>query len=283
MNRLPITLLLITLLFSCTSKKEQIITAETIPLESPLKNYDSLAFAKVMVLGTFHFSKDMLEEGKEDEIIEVIEVLAKYQPTKIVLEWEPSMSDRANRAYQLYLKDSFDISIRENEVFQLGFRMAQELNHDSLFMFDNQTEYLGSLDNFSFDSFGAYAKENDDGFYNKYEEQVSEVFSYNQHLLENLSFIKQLSLLNSPEAQRINAQRMHMYEVRVGIQKNWIGPDWLGRWYQRNIRMMANVLKFAEKQDRILIIVGDNHKWTLDMLFENTPDFEVVSSYEFLN
>lgn len=55
---------------------------------------------------------------------------------------------------------------------------------------------------------------------------------------------------------------MHMYEIRVGIQ-NWLGPDWLSRWYQRNIRMASNILKLAENKDRILIIVGDNHKWIL--------------------
>ena len=75
---------------------------------------------------------------------------------------------------------------------------------------------------------------------------------------------------------------MHMYEIRVGIQENWIGPDWLSRWYQRNIRMASNILKLSKSEDRILVIVGDNHKWTLDMLLENTPDFEVVSSWDYL-
>jgi len=100
--------------------------------------------------------------------------------------------------------------------------------------------------------------------------------------LDSHSLYDRFTLMNSPQAANINAQRMHLYEVRVGIQKDWLGPDWLGRWYRRNVRMMSNVLKLAEKDHRILIIVGDNHKWTLDMLFENTPDFKLESSWQLL-
>ena len=71
-------------------------------------------------------------------------------------------------------------------------------------------------------------------------------------------------------------------KLLVNSAQVWIGPDWLGRWYQRNIRMMGNVMQIANNDDRILIIVGDNHKWTLDMLFENAPDFKVVSSSDYL-
>ena len=71
-----------------------------------------------------------------------------------------------------------------------------------------------------------------------------------------------------------------MFEIRVGIQNNWVGPDWLGRWYRRNIRMAGNVLKMTEAGDRILIIVGSNHKWVLDMLFNHIPEFQVSSSWD---
>lgn len=46
--------------------------------------------------------------------------------------------------------------------------------------------------------------------------------------------------------------------------------------------MLANVFKFAEEEDRILIIVGDNHKWTFDALIENSPDFKLTPSWDYL-
>jgi hypothetical protein len=75
---------------------------------------------------------------------------------------------------------------------------------------------------------------------------------------------------------------MHMYELRAGIGDNWMGPDWLARVYQRNLRMMAHLLKISEPGDRLLVVVGDNHKWTLEDLMSKTPDLEVVSSFNYL-
>ncbi|NAS14428.1 DUF5694 domain-containing protein [Poritiphilus flavus] len=249
-------------------------------IASDLKVYDSLAQYEVMVVGTAHFGKEVLTGENQKEISRLLDKLAGYNPTKIVLEWEPSRQSKMNKTFQEFLKNDFDISKRENEVFQLGFRLGKRVMHDSLYLFDNQTEFIGSLENFSFDSFVKYAKENDEGFYNKYEKVIGEVFTEYQKKLESLSLYDRILLMNSPKAQEMNARRMHMFEMRVGIGKNWIGPDWLGRFYQRNVRMVGNVLKFAEEGDRIIIIVGDNHKWILDMLFENTPDFNVVSSWD---
>ena len=256
---------------------------------SSLRNYDSLSTAEVMVVGTFHFGKEVLGAEEQASLQDLIKQLGAYSPTKIVLEWEPHRMEEVNTAYQAFLQDSFDIAHRNNEVYQLGFRLAQELGHDSLYLFDDQTEYIGSLeafgeedDPFSFDLFLKYAEEEDAGFYDKHLEPLQEIFGQNQALLKELRPKDRIALLNSPEKQKINAQRMHMLELRIGIQKNWVGPDWLGRWYRRNLRMLANTLKLAEQQDRLLIIVGDNHKWALDQMYEATPDFTLVDSWEYL-
>lgn len=248
-----------------------------------LKNYDGLSHAKVMVVGTFHFDKTMLSSENQAGITRLNKLLSQYKPTKIILEWEPSRQESMNSDYRKYLANQFDISQKPNEVYQLGFQLAKQLKHQQLYLFDNQTEYLGSLENFSFESFTDYAKSNDDGFYNQFEKQLIDNFEFNQKLIAKLPVEKRIAVLNAPQKQKINEQRMHMYEVRVGIQKNWIGPDWLARWYQRNIRMAGNVLKLAEDNDRLLIIVGDNHKWVLDSLFEKTPDLEMVSSWKYFN
>lgn len=254
-----------------------------------LKNYDSLTRTKVMVVGTLHFPKDILESDNQENISKLITVLSTFNPTKIVVEWEPSEQVQTNTEYQSFLAATFDISDKENEVYQLGFRLARHMKHDSIYLFDDQTEFNGSLrefytekEGFSFDAFSSYAKNNDSGFYDKYEKTLIETFDQNQKTFKSYNLYDRIALMNSPAAQKINAHRMHMYEIRVGIQKNWVGPDWLGRWYQRNVRMTSNVLKMNNTGDRILIIVGDNHKWTLDRLFENTPDFEVVSSWDLL-
>lgn len=243
--------------------------------------------AKVMVLGTYHFRQeehyDELSPENQTQIQRILSALEKFEPTKVVIEWEPSRSEKVNQVYRSFLQGEFKIDTLPNEVFQLGFRMAKRMGNDSIYLFDDKTPYIGSLEDFTFEKLAEYANQNDSGFFDRHEASISDRYLHNEELIKSQNLYDNLLLRNSPEATRVDAERMHMYEVRVGIQKNWMGPDWLGRYYQRNIRMMSNVLKSVDtEKDRILIIVGANHKWVLDQLFEYTPDFELVSSYEYL-
>lgn len=247
-----------------------------------ITGYDSLARSEIMVLGTFHFDQEVLTLENQESIQKLVEVLADYQPTKIVLELEPSQQTQIDQYYRKFLIDSLDLSDKSNEVYQLGFRLARVLGHKKVYLFDDQTEYIGSLTDFTFKSFVDYAKENDKGFYDRYEKNLIDNFEQHQKMLGQQSLYDRIALMNSLRAQKMNAQRMHMYELRVGIQKSWIGPDWVARYYQRNLRMAANVLKMEETGDRILIIVGDNHKWVLDAIFEYTPDLNLASSWDLL-
>lgn len=250
--------------------------------EKQLKDYDSVKKSKVMVVGTHHFDESVLQEENQNSIQRLVALLSEFNPTRIVLEWEPEVFKKANVLYQKFINDSISLDKRYNEVYQIGFRLAKKMNHDSIYFFDDQTEFIGSLKNFSFDSFGAYAEQNDEGFYNQYEDLVELNYNHNENIFKKLDLLDEIILRNSSIAQKVNAQRMHSFEVRVGIQKSWIGPDWLGRWYRRNVRMLANLIKMNHPGERILIVVGDNHKWTLDSLINYTPEFELVSSWNFL-
>lgn len=244
--------------------------------------FDTLQQSQVLVLGTHHFDESVLKPENQYSLFKLNTLLAMFKPTKVVVEWVPKDFELANSNYHKFLNDSTLIKDRYNEVFQIGFRLSKMMGHDSIYLFDDKTEYIGSLKDFTFEGFATYAETNDKGFYDKYEKEINEKFTFNQQLLKNQDLATEIILRNSPRAQKFNAERMHSYEVRAGIQKEWLGPDWLGRWYRRNVRMAANVLKINKPNDRILIIVGDNHKWTLDQLFEDMPDFRLISSWNFL-
>ena len=247
-----------------------------------LKTFDHLVEAKVMVLGTNHFNKEALAPQKQAELKHLIDALAQFKPTKVVVEWNPKKFEKTNENYRQYLKGKFSIDKRPNEVYQIGFRLARQMKHDTIWLFDNRPAYIGSLKGFTFDKFSEFAKKHDKGFYDKHMNTIIKVWEHNKAWLKKLKLYDYFTAINSDRRSKINAQRMHAFETRVGIQNTWLGADWLGRWYQRNVRMMSNVLKITKKGDRILIIVGDNHKWVLDRLFKNAPDFEVVSSGEHL-
>lgn len=265
---------------SCSNPSAPEVTKESNPWG--LKPFNAPSISQVMTLGTMHFNASFLDEEHQLGLDKLIESLKAYQPNKIILEWEPRLTERVNQRYRQYLGGIFSIDTLYNEVYQLGFRLAAELGHDQLYLFDDQTPFIGSLTDFSFDKFFEYDSDEEKVFVEKHLEEIKQTFEYNNNILESLPLYEQYQARNSPFMKRFNIDRMHMLELRKGVQSDWFGPDWVGRWYRRNTRMSANLLKLAEPGDKILIIVGDNHKWVLETLFDFIPEFTVVPAADYL-
>lgn len=104
--------------------------------------------AKVMVLGVYHFESpnldyvksakvDHLSEAKQDEIAEVLDRLAAFAPTKIVLEALPEDTGVRDR-YAAYLADRCELAGDERE--QLGFRLARQFSHPRVYLVDQRLD-----------------------------------------------------------------------------------------------------------------------------------------------
>ena len=208
MRTISLILSVIILLYMPKSIIAQLPLTDLKAAQEQLISYDSLEIANVMVVGTFHFNDaEILEEKNQKEIQKLISALAEFDPTKVVLEWEPSAHLTTNKAYQAFLQDSFSIQEKINEVYQLGFRLAEAAGHDSIYFFDDQTEYIGSLENFSFDSFIEQAEQMDPGFYNKHQHVIVANHNQNQSILKKFDLYDRIALLNSPTAQEINEKK----------------------------------------------------------------------------
>ena len=63
----------------------------------------------------------------------------------------------------------------------------------------------------------------------------------------------------------------------IGFTEHHIGADVVGQWYKRNLRIYANVSHDVEEDDnRVVLMMGQAHIWTLRRFFLDNPDFEVV-------
>lgn len=69
---------------------------------SKLKDYESLETAEVMVLGVFHFDEKVLSGSHQTSINHLIDRIAAFGPTKVILEWEPKLTKTANEQYRKY-------------------------------------------------------------------------------------------------------------------------------------------------------------------------------------
>lgn len=248
---------------------------------------ESIERVKICVLGTYHFNQekayDELSDENQKEIQRIAGAFAAYKPTKVVLERQPAYLSRYQQIYSEYLQDERVLDTLNHEGFQIGYRIARNAGLQSIFLFDNKPEFIGSLSGFNFSKFDSVAEsEGQEDYLNTYKELIMKSFEANQKRLGSLRLYDNIKMRNEPEFNHWNAQRMHLYEIRAGTGTSWLGADWLGRWYQRNLRMFAYLLEMIEPDDRFLIVVGDNHKWILEQFINTSPEFELVPVSDFL-
>ena len=287
------------LLISCSSKKEVSHLKTSTKIANPITNPNEFIGknkAKVMILGIFHFKDqgldsykpkfafNILDKERQIELDILLEKIAKYKPTKILLERDRIKTDSIiNNQYQNYLKNSFDISNIPNEVYQIGFKLAKKLNKERVYCSDAEAKWFGinlDWDNYDEDTYlksrGQYKKSNRYDYESLY--KLSDSLKVTQTLTEHLI------IENSPENRLKDHQVYLTSSILEGAGDNYLGADSVGRWYRRNLRIFANAYDFTDfdKEERLLLIYGYGHVWQLRQFFKDSPDFEYIEVNEYL-
>ena len=236
---------------------------------------------QVMILGTYHFANpkadlikteldDHMSPKRQNEIAEVVALLAKYKPTKIMVERPPE--DGANDRYHSYLEGNYTLAI--NEIDQIGMRLAKQMGNKDIFPID----YRSDMD---FDPVFAFAKEkNDQAFFSYFESAKADV----EKMLNGLPMhtVRENYLtMNSPESLH-QAMEFYVRLLRLNDGKNYPGADLLAGWYSRNLRIYGNMAKVVEPGDRVLVIFGQGHAPILRQLVVDGGDMELVEPNQFL-
>lgn len=288
------------ILYSCNSANNQTTGHSQTEHINPL--YDPTIFigkhkAKAMVLGVFHFSNpgldgykpkytvDILSKKRQKEIADLLEKLATYKPTKILIEGNRKLHDSIyNAMYQDYLKGTFDMSNRTNEHFQLGFKLAKKLGHNRIYASDvKNSNWFGA--DIDWDTY-------DEEKYLKSLGQFHKITRYNYEDIskhdDSLKLVQSLTehfkVLNNPKHLLKSHQQYLTNVVIEGAGDLYIGGDNLARWYQRNIKIFANTYDIADfdKEERILMIYGAGHVWQLRQLLTDSPDFDYIEVNDYL-
>lgn len=238
--------------------------------------------AKLLILGTYHFANpgldmaklevaDVLSEAKQLEITAVLTTLATFQPTKIAVEVPYDQAEALNQLYAAYRAGRHELT--RNEIQQLGFRLAAQLNHAQIYAIDHPGSPI------PFEAALAYAEAHHPDFLTKFQATLArwEVES-NRHQ-QTLSVGEILRLINSPETVAENHQ-LYLDFTAVGATETYIGAEVLSGWYDRNIRIFANLQQIAVPDDRILVIYGSGHLAILQELARSSSQFELMNSMD---
>ncbi len=65
-------------------------------------------------------------------------------------------------------------------------------------------------------------------------------------------------------------------------QAGYIGARVVGQWYDRNLRIFANLAAIAQPGDRILLIIGMGHTPILRELVRSHPGMQLVEPLAYL-
>lgn len=239
--------------------------------------------AQVMVLGVFHFHNpnadyaqfegiDVLAPERQREIEAVVVALEEFRPTHVAIERSTSEYAVHNRDYRSYRKGGFDLTA--NEIHQLGFRLAARLDHGEVHPIDYP---MGMR----MDSLLFYAREHEPEFVARFDAYIGRIVALMNRMQAEETIAANLRFLNLPE----NVLRTHepyAVQATVGAGDGYIGARAVGDWYERNLRIFANLAAITESGDRVLIIVGAGHTPILRHLVRTHPSMQLVEAVDYL-
>lgn len=292
MKKILTLLLALSTLYSCQNDKN-----ENSNNPSDANTQSNTGQIQVLTLGTFHFSFPNLdvEKTEDDDQIDVydakyqkeieliVDKLAKFKPSKIVIEREPIFQNKYDSLYQSYLKNNHKLSRSEDQ--QIGFRLAKRLGLKHLYCTDAWGEDYEDVKNLM------------DGK-DSIERQKFEEFFYNNPDSLQLSYRNEKQIFKTQgilaELKRINTDSelsKSLGDYLIGVFKyetpvnNQFGVDFTtGWWFNRNLRIFRNIQRVdATPGDRILVIYGAGHMNLLNIFFEASPEYELLYINDYLD
>ena len=249
---------------------------------------------QVLVLGTFHFQDagldgykptfpfDIRTPARQQELEQVLAILAAWKPTRIAVESRPGRQAQLDSLFRAYPGNGMD-TLR-NETFQIGFRLAHRLGLEGVCAIDAPARSLdsamteaewnrreaaltpGALSTTDWDARFAALYRQDDSL------------KIVQSLRETLVY------LNSPDRLRAGHGHYLVGNLLNGVVGEHFGADgFVSAWYNRNLRIYSNIARLIRSDDeRVLVIIGAGHASILRELLLSSPAVRFVSVSEVL-
>lgn len=255
-----------------------------------MKVENSLNKTQVMILGSYHFGNggehlvnvevaDVMSDKKQLEIIEVIDKLSKFKPSKIAVEAKVTSSKELNNVYQEYCSNNGEIKSsiigHRNEIVQLGFRLANRLNHPKIYPIDDPA-FL------PFEPLDDHAKKNLPELYEKIHQEIAKEAKQDEDLQKNNTVGEILEYFNNENRIEMEHSNFYLALNQVGAGDKYYGANFLTAWYERNIKIFANLQAISEPGDRILVIYGAGHCKILKDFVSSYKEMELVDVLEYL-
>lgn len=242
---------------------------------------------QVLNIGVFHMGQtsdatsteyDEASKKAQQEIKDVTLAIAKFKPTIILVEQQPKQQEALETAYKQYLNDvTADTGFyKTNEIQLLGFEIGRLANVAKIVAIDHRMGYNYNME--------PLAKKLNATKFFETGKHLQALMSTVDTDVETMGLKKALLLLNTHDAHNflinINADLLMYANSKDGFE----GADEAAKFYQRNIRMFANINKVdMTKDDRVLIISGATHAAFFNKFMSRSMIYNLVPLSKYLN
>jgi len=240
--------------------------------------------AQLLLMGTFHFANttdyaavimdDWDSPNRQQQIIEVVDELVRFKPTKVLIERPASENQRYADEYASYLKGEFEMPA--NEMYQLGFRVAKRLELSA----PEGIDFHLSLDEAPLIKY-LEAHQAMDAF----QAIIASAQAGAKRSTEKLKQQHLINVLNDTNTQDYLYFNKNLYTEHVlnlTPEAHEVGTDFVSSWWKRNFRIKQNIDAYLQPNERVLVIIGAGHKALLDDFYESTTKIEYVPALEYL-
>lgn len=222
--------------------------------------------ADFLFIGSYHMGNpgrdvhntkadDVLSEKRQHEIAEVVRLIERYRPTKVMVEAATERQDEISTKFAESCKNSRPLAKNESE--QLGFRIACDMGLKTVYAVDRD-ELVPIQDEDSIDYLKAVERYQQQEQYNA-DLAVGKAWSdKDQQVLDHGTVLDMLKRLNSDAWLRDNAKSYYRIGL-LGTPADPVGANWVQHWFGRNLAIFNTIARNTDKGDRVLVIYGAGH------------------------
>lgn len=252
------------------------------------QNRDSQA--DFLFIGSYHMGNpgrdvhntkadDVLNEERQREIAEVVRLIERYNPTKVMVEAGTERQDEISTNFAESCKGSRPLTKNERE--QLGFRIACDMGLETVYAVDRD-ELAPIKDEDSINYPKAVERYHQQ---EQYDADLAIGKAWNdkaQQVLDRGTVLDMLKHLNSDAWLRDNA--MSYYRVGLlGTPADPVGANWVQYWFGRNLAIFNTIARNTDKGDRVLVIYGAGHGNYLRQLAADSGIYRVHEPMNWLS
>jgi hypothetical protein len=248
------------------------------------------AHADFLFVGSYHMNNpgrdvfntkadDVTSEKRQREIAEVVRLIERYKPTKVMVEADTTKQAELQQRFAQSCNGSRPLTRGETE--QLGFRVACNQKLPGVIAVD--WSELGPIkDEASIDYLKAVERHEQQQVYQEHLTIGERINAEDQRTLNQGTILDMLKRLNSPGWLEANAHAYYRIGM-LGTQQDPVGANWVQYWYGRNLMIFNNIARQTKPGDRILVIYGAGHGNHLRQLAAESGIYRVQDPLNWLS